>query len=217
MEKVETHYTCGCCKHQFSKIEILSAYYHDTTLYGKPIGNELPESLVECPKCHYVSDDIEYINDSTKQIVLSKEYKKLFKPTTISSKYEAALKLYIDQEDIIEILKEYVWVLEDNNEKETAFNIRERLIYELDTYLDYEVNLDYVMICLDSLRINHRFTEANNIIQEFFKELSYKKFLCNDLLDLIDFLKFEQKLVSKKDTDIHYVSEIDSTYIQLQY
>ncbi len=181
-----------------------------------------------CPNCHYCNFDISEKSKSAKTVMESAEYKTLAK-----SKLDAQAKQYITVAMVNEQDKKSVeagrlylaasWVFEDNKDSKNADKYRQLAVKNLMKNLKKDENGHLTLQCIDLLRKNKEFGEAQKLLNNLKKdagetfmhvyfsepdvsltELTEDK----EVSSLLKIAKYEQQLVENKDFSDHLMSEL---------
>lgn len=206
MQIREKLFTCGCCKHKCKGIEILSYYSKDCFLDGKPESKKFLPQIKECPDCHYMSYDIEAsVNEVTRHIVNSMEYRKIVELHSFGYQYEALLKLAQNDSQKAMILRRYCWMAEFCSETQLAIEKR-KVSNELQrNEIMQNPQAETVMMYIDSVRLLGQFDLAGEMLEAIAESIIENK---DKQVKIYLIYIAEREFVKKRDKSPHRISEV---------
>lgn len=163
----------------------------------------------ECPKCGFVSTDIENVDDAEtyKKIVNSYRFQKCDGIKFKNSYVEKFYRIYLldeencnNEDKLFYSLRKVAWACDDVKDEKNAIKCRMKALKYLENLLSHKSkNQEYfVLIKMDMLRRCKKFNEVINCYNDF-------QFINSDNKAIWQY----QKLLAKnKDSDIHSFDEI---------
>lgn len=214
MKRILSIQKCALCGEESEQYLVASTSCFDIRmrLDNRPVGTIYAPfiDLYECPHCHYVNNSIEVNLGVTKKDIEAPEYTKIVNSHNDNNEYRyGEIKKYILYAMLCEKIKNFKeagkayqcvsWLFENifdiPNERYYALLACEKFLTDPETCK----NKDYLLYCVDIYRRQLEHEKAQDILN--------KIGITGDIYyDSI--VKFQKKLLKKRDSTNHYFDEI---------
>lgn len=216
MKIEKTKLKCAVCGKQSNQEVVYSSHSFGAKqhLDCRYDNGQVVAPIQECPYCHYANIDISRESKNAKQIYSCAKYQEI-----LNSNFDNKIKNYLKAALVNEKDKEALaaqlylnatWCFEDENDKKNATKYRKLACKNLIEIAEKEDNGDIYIQCIDLLRKNKEFDKAYELLHKVRLDLTgvdveYK--LTDEYTDLLNIIKFEEKLIKNKDFADHLVEE----------
>ena len=229
MKKIKTNLKCAFCGAESEQEIILSSHVFGGIRHmdARFDNGEVNVKVQTCPNCHYSNFDITAKSKSVQDVMNSSELQ-----TILKSRMDSKAKEYIIAAMVNEKDKKYInagnlylaasWVFEDEKNAKKADIYRKLAVSNLIKKVKKDEEGQLVLQCIDLLRKNKDFEQAQKLLDYFKKstgetlmqayfefEMSLTEIVEDENISLLlKIAKFEQKLIKNKDSADHLLNEI---------
>ena len=212
MRILKSNVECAMCGNISRQTVVLSShkYKGDMRLDSRIPEDAFKYRIQRCPHCNYVNNEISKRIGIAKEDLKTPEYEKFLnlKVDNIAKNFMLSAVLFKQLNKQKESAMQYLkasWVFDDLNKEEYAEVCREKACELLLPYAETEDDGDECLLCIDLYRKNRKFEKALELIAR----------VDDTGIESIDQLvEFQKNLISKRDSDEHFASEVDEDFLE---